>query len=310
MRGDSDSVQDYMPLFLGDYRRDTTDLTCIEHGAYIQLLTELWSSDGYLAYDPARLAMRISLPLARWEAVWKVIGRFFDVFEGRISQKRLLYELTQAKEKRQKRSKAGANGATARWQTHSNRIATASPNGCDGNSKPMASEPEPEPEPEKIQIKDPGPAAPASGPKYSDAFQSCWIRYGRKEEKEKAYAQWKIQAKQLSGGEAELRELILAALVWQGPIWHAEAWKYAKFFERYLKARKWKDEPPPRIAGLAIAAPVYCAFHSRGGSANKAAAKHDTTCPECRHVAARTLDRVGEPTAVGALGDELPGWGR
>src|SRR6185312_4173071 len=78
---------------------------------------------------------------------------------------------------------------------------------------------------------------------YSAAFETCWREYGRREEKVKAYARWKIEAK-LLGNEEALRDLVLKALAWQGPMWERDGWRFAKYFERYLKARKWQDEPP------------------------------------------------------------------
>jgi uncharacterized protein YdaU (DUF1376 family) len=116
MKGDDDSVSSYMPWFLGDYRQDTGDLSCTEHGAYLQLLGELWTAGGYLPFEPARLAARIRLPLRQWDAVWGVIGRFFDVFDGKLSQKRNLHELEKARELRTKKKTAARAGAAARWK--------------------------------------------------------------------------------------------------------------------------------------------------------------------------------------------------
>lgn len=79
---------------------------------------------------------------------------------------------------------------------------------------------------------------------YSPAFEIAWKAYGRKEEKLRAYGEWIVQARK-SGGENQLLPLILSALAWQGPIWAADGWKFAKYFERYLKAQKWNDERPP-----------------------------------------------------------------
>ena len=80
---------------------------------------------------------------------------------------------------------------------------------------------------------------------YSPAFETAWRAYGRKEEKLRAYGEWIVQAR-LTGGETLLLPLILASLKWQGPGWAMEGWKFAPYFERYLKRRKWEDERPPQ----------------------------------------------------------------
>jgi len=92
---------------------------------------------------------------------------------------------------------------------------------------------------------------------YTEIFERCWKKYGRKEEKERAFDEWQKQAREF-GGETNLGVLVLAALEWQAPIWAADGWRFAKYFERYLNRRKWQDEPPPkRGEGARPAAPYH-----------------------------------------------------
>ncbi len=79
---------------------------------------------------------------------------------------------------------------------------------------------------------------------YSEAFETAWRSYGRKDEKLRAFGEWLIQSR-LAGGETLLLPLILRSLTWQGPNWATDGWKFAPYFERYLKRRKWEDERPP-----------------------------------------------------------------
>jgi predicted alpha/beta-hydrolase family hydrolase len=62
-----------------------------------------------------------------------------------------------------------------------------------------------------------------------------------------------VRAKEV-GGEAKLLTLILGALKWQSADWATDGWKFAPYFERYLKRRKWEDEPPP--APQAVPRPI------------------------------------------------------
>lgn len=107
---------------------------------------------------------------------------------------------------------------------------------------------DPIPESDPDQIRDNPPNSRKRGPAktYSPAFEACWKQYGRKEEKLSAYQAWKIEVRQF-GGEENLRDLILAALKWQAPIWAKDGWKFAKYFERYLRKHKWQDERPGQV---------------------------------------------------------------
>jgi hypothetical protein len=78
---------------------------------------------------------------------------------------------------------------------------------------------------------------------YSDLFEAVWKLYGRKEEKGKAFAAWRIAAAK-EGGEDALALKVTNALMWQGPIWEQEGWRYALYFERYIKRERWNDERP------------------------------------------------------------------
>lgn len=81
---------------------------------------------------------------------------------------------------------------------------------------------------------------------YSQAFVDCWKAYGRKEDKPGAYEQWLREVTRV-GDESDLRALILDALYWQAPPWAEEGWKFAPYFVRYLKRRRYEDErPAPR----------------------------------------------------------------
>ena len=99
-------------------------------------------------------------------------------------------------------------------------------------------------QPTEDQSKTPKFGVRGPAREYSQAFEIAWKAYGRKVQKFEAFAVWLVRAKEV-GGEAKLLTLILAALKWQTPDWAIEGWQFAPYFERYLKRRKWEDEPPP-----------------------------------------------------------------
>lgn len=149
-------------------------------------------------------------------------------------------------------------------------------------------------DPERARVRGKGRA-------YSLEFESVWHSYGRRQEKARAYEAWKIAAR--AEGPEVLRDRILYALKWQGPIFAQEGWKYAPYLERYIKRAKWEDEPPPAATGQGIirqARSPYCIFHRAFGSKGKLPREGaQAGCPECKHVAAATrVRRESEPTPL------------
>jgi uncharacterized protein YdaU (DUF1376 family) len=128
-----------MPLYVGDYLKDTRHLTAEQHGAYLLVLMDLWNRGGSISDDPKALARIAGVSVKRWPAVWSVIGEFFDCADGRVSHGRITSELQKADQISQKRKTAGSKGGTAKalkeqdrdlanakqlpeqmlWQTHS-----------------------------------------------------------------------------------------------------------------------------------------------------------------------------------------------
>jgi uncharacterized protein YdaU (DUF1376 family) len=98
----------YMPWFIGDYLRDTTDLNTEEHGAYDLILMSLWRAGGSLPLD--RLPLVSKMPQDRWPKVWKTIKRFFEIDGDDVRQGRVTRELAHAQSKREKARENGRAG--------------------------------------------------------------------------------------------------------------------------------------------------------------------------------------------------------
>ncbi len=72
----------YFELYPGDYLRDTTRLTLVEHGAYLRLLMAYYGEEKPLPAEPADLFVIVSaISAADKAAVRKVADRFFPVGE-------------------------------------------------------------------------------------------------------------------------------------------------------------------------------------------------------------------------------------
>ena len=110
----------FMPLFWGDYLRDTTGLTAEEHGAYLLLIGALWNADGTLPADHKILARHAHVTPRRWPKVWETICVFFEIRSNAIGtsleRKRVTAELQKATAHHARRSNAGKRGAAGKWK--------------------------------------------------------------------------------------------------------------------------------------------------------------------------------------------------
>lgn len=107
----------WMPMFWGDYARDTGHLGNGHHGAYLMLIKHYWCSGEPLVDDDAVL-WRIACcdSIGAWKKLRPTVARFFKVDAGLWRHKRVDAELEHAKEIVEARSSAGLKGAEARWQ--------------------------------------------------------------------------------------------------------------------------------------------------------------------------------------------------
>lgn len=116
------SSRPWMPLYIGDYRADTTHLSAAQHGAYLLLIMHYWQQSG-LPDDDEQLARIACMSLPEWRKNRPVIRAFFG--EG-WRHPRVDHELSVTAEAYEKRSRAGRAGNEKRWEKHRNAIAMGS----------------------------------------------------------------------------------------------------------------------------------------------------------------------------------------
>ena len=101
----------WMPLFWGDYRKDTADLGAAQHGAYLLLIGHYWTTGKPLPDDDAKL-WRIAAADSRghWLKLRAVLAPFFDVAGGVWHHARIEYELDRARRFIDRQSENGKRG--------------------------------------------------------------------------------------------------------------------------------------------------------------------------------------------------------
>lgn len=92
----------WMPLYIGDYLRDTTRLTTAQHGAYMLLIMDYWTN-GAPPDDDAVLASITKSTIDDWAKIRTAIVSKFQIEDGFWRHSRIDRELAEAQENKQKR---------------------------------------------------------------------------------------------------------------------------------------------------------------------------------------------------------------
>lgn len=100
----------WMPMYWGDYHRDTKHLKTVDHGAYMLLISHYWCSGGPINDDNEEMATIAGLTVKEWLPVRKKLVRLFVVDDGLWHHKRVDFELHKAKRISDARQKAGKRG--------------------------------------------------------------------------------------------------------------------------------------------------------------------------------------------------------
>lgn len=147
----SGGLDKFMPLYWGDYARDTAHLNAMGHGAYLMLLKHYWCHSEPLDDDDNALWRIACCDSKReWLKVRKSIEKLFVVEDGKWTHKRVEKELAKALDISAKRKNAAK-------QKHCNSSANADAN-ADANApilKPVCTT-QPQPQPQEASASSAG----------------------------------------------------------------------------------------------------------------------------------------------------------
>jgi uncharacterized protein YdaU (DUF1376 family) len=114
----------WMPLFIGDYHKDTGRLTTEQHGAYLLLIMEYWTT-GPLADDDDELSA-ITRTGKEWKRLRPKMVRFFQIDGGVWRHKRIDEELAKWAERKLKAVERARKGGQAKAASSTNTAASSS----------------------------------------------------------------------------------------------------------------------------------------------------------------------------------------
>lgn len=268
----------WMPIYWGDYVRDTGHLNAAGHGAYLMLIKHYWCTGSPLRNDDDELWRIACCDSKReWLSLKPKIVRLFQIDGEVLRHKRIDRELARGQEVVSAKSAAGKKGAEKRWHNSGENVTEPHFSQWQNDASAMAEpsvrhrqndghSPSPSPSsslwseelnPKKKSKKEPptptGRHAEPSGPLASLAvraqdsaeFQQFWQKYPRREGKgaaRKAFA----KARKSASFEA-----IMGAL---DRTWPTDP-RYIPHPATWLNQQRWLDEidatdPVLRAAGL------------------------------------------------------------
>jgi len=116
----------WMPLFIGDYLRDTTRLTTEKHGAYLLLIMDYWIN-GAPPDDDEVLASITKMQLPAWRKTRPSLVQLFNVVDGFWHHKRIDEELQKASENAERYATRAKKAADKRWNKDATSNASSIP---------------------------------------------------------------------------------------------------------------------------------------------------------------------------------------
>lgn len=135
----------YLPLYTGDYIRDTQHLSCSEHGIFLKLLMHCWDQKGPAPLDERKLCGIVNARSSdEIEALRRILAEFFVRMEDGHYNKRMQQEIQRCEAISEARSGAGRAGANERMR-RLRANAKQMPSNCVASDKQVTLSPSPSP---------------------------------------------------------------------------------------------------------------------------------------------------------------------
>jgi uncharacterized protein YdaU (DUF1376 family) len=211
---------------IGDYRRDTSHLTLIEHGAYRQLLDTYYLHEQPIPLETELVFRRLSARTdEEKQAIVTVLNEFFEQTETGWSHGRCDDEIA---EYHSRADLARANGKRGGRPKKTESVISENRDGADEETKPKANH-----KPQTNNHK------PTSMGVDVDRFAEFWVAYPRKVAKPEALKAWiKIKPND------EVCSAIMAGLeaAKRSRDWTKEGGQFIPHPATWLNQHRWEDQ--------------------------------------------------------------------
>jgi len=229
----------FLPLYTGDYRRDTQHLSMMEHGAYCLLLMHCWDQRGPLPLDERRVfGICNARSNEEMGAVRHVLTEFFTRMHDGWYNQRMDREINRAAALSERLSTAGKAGARKRKSLMRQGISTdGKPQLSPGSAKakPLLHTPTTTltPTTRKNTPKPP----PGCGERF-EAFWSAYPHFPQRSSKAESAKRWAAMKLEPIGDDV-MRALDACLAI---PQWTRDGRAFVNAAEVWLRKRLWEQE--------------------------------------------------------------------
>ena len=138
----------WMPLYWGDYAKDTAHLSAAQHGAYLMLIKHYWVTGKPLVDDDAVL-WRIACADSKnhWKKMRSVVVSFFVQQNGKLGHSRIDEELEKAAKFLEKQAENGKKGGRPAKPVETGGKPTANPTAKPEETTSQSQSPKKDPPP-------------------------------------------------------------------------------------------------------------------------------------------------------------------
>jgi len=203
---------------IADYRKDTSHLTLLEHGAYRQLLDQYYLNEQPLSLDETKIFRLLSAKTTEEKnAIKSVLGDFFTQTEAGYIHRRCEIEIQTFHSK----SEVASKSAKVRWQCERNANAMPTHSERNANHKPLT-----------INHK------PLTNIDIDQEFNLFWSLYPKKTGKNAAYKSWNKTRPNI--------EAVIKTLTWQkqSKQWFEKGGQFIPNPATWINQHRWEDEMP------------------------------------------------------------------
>ena len=171
----------YYKHYIGDYRRDTSHLSLLEHGIYRQLIDSYCLDEAPLTNDLAKLMRSHSVrSTEEQQALQNVLTDFFELTENGYVHKRCEKTIDEFHGKSDK----ARQSANARWNKENNGLQSNNANAMQTHIEGNANH-------KPITINHKPITTNKTNDESLEGFDEFWAIYERKGTKKQAQARWK-----------------------------------------------------------------------------------------------------------------------